>query len=231
DQKNPTAITSDGERVYWASYDSQEIWSVSVDGADPKNLATGQQHPGDVAVDAQDVYWTTLAGVMKAPKQGGPARPLVDSEPLQAYFLAVDEGSVYWTAISDGFVFSAPKAGAAEPRRLAMGQRTPWGVAVDGASVYWVDKRDHAVLRSSKDGREQAVMISRDLAGPETIAVDATHLYIADGAAGTILALSKDGRERTVLASGIGTPSAVAVDEGSVYFTAFGDGEVWKIDK
>jgi hypothetical protein len=63
------------------------------------------------------------------------------------------------------------------------------------------------------------------------VAVDARNVYVVDGAAGTVIELSKDGRTRTILASGIRTPSSIAVDDTSVYFTAFRGAQVLKTSK
>lgn len=75
-------------------------------GGKPTVLASEQSHPSDLAIDDTSVYWANSGtaaqggGIMKISKTGGTPTLLVSTD--NAYFIAVDAASVYWSTISAG---------------------------------------------------------------------------------------------------------------------------------
>lgn len=103
--------------------------------------------PRDLAVDADNLYWTDWGtatsgprAIKKVAKAGGDITLLAreDSEPTD---IAIDDSFVYWTTLGqagtvNGTVMKVGKAGG-NAKALATGQDRASSVAVDEAAVYW----------------------------------------------------------------------------------------------
>lgn len=117
-------------------------------------LASGQAHPGPIAVTSTDVIWANSptgddpeASIAKVPIRGGTIETLAITG-RDALSLAVDSGYAYWTTessatldppteIADGTVVKMSLQGGA-PLILASNQLEPSFVAVNAGTVYWI---------------------------------------------------------------------------------------------
>ncbi len=160
---SPTGLVSDGTDLFWGQ-NSQGggIRTCPVSGCvpDPVTLASTQNAPSYVAVDATSVYWTNRVddgSVMAAPKTGigsGTATTLASGQPQPAG-IYVDGAHVYWTTLGtqkngfkDGTVMRADKSGKNQIT-LAKDQAAPMTVVVDAMSkfVYFTSSGDGSVKR------------------------------------------------------------------------------------
>jgi hypothetical protein len=212
-----------GDAVYWASMSldgTVSILSCSKEGCTgtPSVLSWGQDTVLELAVNSMGFYWTTdsyvltcfLGGCNNQTVDGGP-RVTVLAQPANGS-LTIDSTNVYWTVpdATNGQVLSCPITGCAQGpdgglviNTIATGQIWPWEIAVDATSVYW--------LNNGGSGMHNGSIDKCPLTGcPPN----------ADG-----------GTNQIVLASGQTSPSALAIDHTSVYWTDQNAGTVMKVAK
>jgi sugar lactone lactonase YvrE len=105
----PLGVTLDSGWVYWT--DASSILRAPIEGGPVTTLATGQDHPSGIVVDADNVYFTCHApggSVRRVLKTGGPVITLAAAQNLPVY-LATDATSLYWTNSGSGTVMKLAK--------------------------------------------------------------------------------------------------------------------------
>ncbi len=111
----PDGPAFDGTRLYWttsggwtAPIPPSTLRALPATGGAPTLVASPDQ-PGDLAVDANDVYFADSdKTIMKVPKSGGTPTVLATqlNRPMS---LVVDDSNVYWINEGDGTVVKSPK--------------------------------------------------------------------------------------------------------------------------
>jgi sugar lactone lactonase YvrE len=165
-RNQPRALAVDATYVYWVDYGDTNTGSVNkvpIGGTNTQvvALATGENEPYDIVVDAEGayVYWTThadrlsggsvrrvttagnVAPTVLANMQGAPDGIAIDPLPNEEF--------VYWTAYDDGTVMKIPVAGGT-PFQMATNQNNPTAIAVDTDNVYWASEGNGAIVKVAK---------------------------------------------------------------------------------
>lgn len=174
-------------------------------------LATDQEGPGPIAVDASHVYWVNehAGTIVKARPDGSGVMKLADAPGATA--LALDGGYAYWGGTDVGKV---PLNGGT-PVTIA----TPTGVVqkigVQDSSVYWLD--DNGPERVWVDGSEQETFDAWASGSSFALTVDYAY-WTAYGSNGFLYRTPLQGGMREYLAV---APYAYdfAVSGGIVYWT------------
>jgi sugar lactone lactonase YvrE len=190
-------------------------------------IASTQDNPQGLAVDATSVYWANNDGgtVLKAPLGGGVATTLASGQD-GPFGIAVDATSVYWTNEEGGTVMKVPLGGGTTTT-LASGQSAPTAITLDSTNVYWTNSGSSTVMKVALGGGTATTLATGQ--NGSGIAVDATSVYLANYSAGTVTKVPLGGGTVTTLASGQGGPTGIAVDATSVYWTNRNSGAVMKV--
>lgn len=186
----PGAIAVDATSVFWVDgpYHVQKIVLAT---GEVSTLDSQGAQGSSVAVRDGYVYWTApgggnVSGVMAVAVTGGTASNIVPAD--DAYAVAVDATSVYWTTYYAGTVNRASTIGD-DATVLADGQSTPIAVAVDSAHVYWANKGG-TIRRISISGGK-ALTLAAGQAGPAALAIDGTSVYWTNADDDTIMKVAK----------------------------------------
>jgi hypothetical protein len=176
-----------------------------------------------LAVDANNVYFTTVNTVMQAPIAGGSATTLASGQLAQA--IAVDATNVYFTSALVGSALVSIPIGGGTPRNLSstFGGST---IAVRGGYVYGTlgnggGATGPAVGKLPTSGSGTPVSLGSSPGAVNGLAVDGTNLYWATEATVMKAPLTGAG-PTTTLVSGNGSP--LAVDANNVYYGFHGLG-------
>jgi hypothetical protein len=226
---------------------SGAVLALSPSGGAPRTLVDGLDSVKHIAVDAQNVYFASMA-VTDGPgtpfigsvaKAGGAVQRLVELSSADGVSdLAVANDFLYWTQ-PDGRVRRVPAAGGAA-ETLVSGEASPLAIAADATGVYWLALGQTGVDCTARDGALRH--LASGAGAPTTLAsglAGARSLALGDGAVfwstagffcnvggeglGSVFELTAANPSPRALATGVTGPSDLFVAPSIVYFTTIVD--------
>jgi sugar lactone lactonase YvrE len=180
------------------------------------------------------VYETYVYGLGQAPQFGYELGNLTIyygfTNSPQAVAIGPDE-YVYYTSTGGSTIYKAARDFSSATTITLTGLASPSGIAVDGSNTLYVADQTNNQIISYTAAGVQGTVTTTPLSGPSQLAVDGTGaLYIADTGNGRILKIDNQ-RSETTIASGLTSPTAVAVDSlGDVFYTDYANnGEYFEL--
>ena len=167
------ALIADDTALYWYG-DSAGLWSVTLGGGTPTNLAASADPTGFVR-QGQYLYWLdfTNSDLERVSTMGGTPERLV--EIFYGGSMAANDSGVYWSDRSNATINAWP-IGAHQSIQLA--KASPYTLYVDGGFIYFADSADCGhVWKLATDGSSKQLLLE-GLTRPDLVAIDATHLFV-----------------------------------------------------
>lgn len=234
-----TLFLSDGGDLYGCD---GAIYAVPLSGGDPELLIGGLCAPNRIAYHGGQLFvlrhsgYVTPNGTLERFDPGQGQLVTLASGLISPDALAVDERYVYVGAEATTGLQSPGRLlrvdrDTGEQFELATSAGRPAAIALDDDYVYWGSSvaflngkpnSDSEVLRIPKSGGSAQLLV-QGLSWPHGLARAGTRLFVANNDGGAILSLEADGSDLLALVGGVDAPQSVAVADGSLYFTTWGE--------
>ncbi len=188
----------------------------------PTTLAAGQSSPGNIAQDADYVYWANSVqngAIMRIAKTGtAPEVVAPSSNPPGG--LAVDVAAIYWSeSMDNSSVWRLDKSGIEDGGAavaLATGQGMSMTLTVDdGAWVYWCTAT--TVRKVPKAGGTVAY-VATNMGHPGGIIWNLGFLYWTDAVGGNVYGVDTPDGPVVKVATGQSFPTGITADFTTLYW-------------
>ncbi len=236
----PGGLFVEDTHVYWSEFGSpgsvrRLAKTDSGDSSKAEELAKDQPKSMSIAVDADNVYFTTSQTIRSVSKSGGTMKEIASNQNYPAVLIA-SYGFLYWTSTFGGFIAQAnTKDLDAGVQLLVSNQSSPGGLTVDIGYLYWANYLGDGsggtprIMTVDRAGATAPVVLADGQASPAMVAQFGTHVYWTNIVGGTIMRVPKTGGTVEVLASGQQAPGGIAVNTTAVYWVNRDDGTVMGI--
>lgn len=235
----------DGANTY--SPYSNEVSASTENAASggPSNLSAGNANYWAIAVDNENIYWSSLNGpataIWKVSKTGTGLTTLASGLGNVVYSLNAYNGDLYWAesnySTGNGAIKRCPIGGGA-PVTLASSNSMGAGngirgLSADGSGVYWIQGGQSsaslpgAVCKVDLTGGVPTTLVP-GLADAFGLAVDGTWIYWVEY--NSVRRVPKAGGQVQTLASALGELHGIALDSDYVY-TSQWNGSIFRVPK
>lgn len=161
-------LAVDATNVYYANYDTNELFRVPVVGGPATRMWQGTAWPQGVAVQGANIFWSTPTGIFTMPIAGGSSSTIAPA--ADGKFLAVDASYVYY--VHAGALMKTLISGSTPITLVASG--AAGSLALDANNIYYLGTS--TVMMVPKLGGAPRTLAS-DQSSLRDIAVDAKNVY------------------------------------------------------
>ena len=144
-------------------------------------IATGLGKPEDIAVDGDQVFFSTLTdgGIHRVAATGGMPSPLTTGQ-ANPVRLAVDSTHVYWASQLGGAVMRVPRGGGT-PEVVASAV-SPVAIALDAQNVFWAERGGTSpAVATVKRAPKGANVVAQEVAPGTFTLSPVNELHVLDG--------------------------------------------------
>jgi len=210
-------MDADSTNIYWAQYGgSGKIRYMPIGGGSITDLATAQNNPTDVKVNATTAYWVERgANKIRSIPLGGGSITDVLTGLTSPFALAITATEIYFSSLSAGKIQKAPIGGGAVSDVIT-GLSNPTGVAVDSTYVYYVDAS--GAIKKSPLAGGTAVTLATGQSNVQFITIDDYFVYWGDYGHNVVKCVSKNGGAIATLVDETGAHS-VALLNGALFWS------------
>lgn len=229
-----THLAVDATHIYFSDSRAGTISRIPISGGPVEVLASAQNNPGAVVVDATNVYWSNQAAgsgaVMKVPLAGGTPTTLALDGDIPGD-VTIDAANVYWSTpySADGSLSgSIEKVAIAGGSAVAITSPTNGAVPliIDGNNVYWPTSGN--IMKTPLAGGDGVALLSSgydpgSIGSIGGIGLAGGYIYFVNYAPATafcsILRVSTAGGSPTTIASSASKIYCVSitVDQAGIY--------------
>lgn len=209
-------------RIYSAEYSEGRIFSVKIDGTDPRILVTGARSPFDIVLDlnAGHMYWaeSNATGAIKRANLDG-----------SAIITIVQAPGGNESAPTDKYAHTSLLA---KQNQAAVLLNSPWSLDLDltNRKIYWSELGGRRIMRANLDG-SNAEVVSANVGTPGGLKLDvnAGKIYFVERVFGAMARMNLDGsNQETLLQTNSGSVADFKIDlvAQQFYWTDFSSDRV-----
>lgn len=234
-----TALRLSQGHLFWTerfdenfSDDSGSLWRLDLAGGQPVAVATEQTQPVDLLVHDDTLYWANEAELRRRDAwQSSATTEVLQNLLPRPNALAISMGRIFFTNLGNGVVYgyvASTRLDGSDWQVIAQNQKQPVAIAVGPLYVYWADSARGVVMRAQSDGQGLTSAFLSNLLSPNALLIHEGVLYVSEGGSaddrsdGRIFAVRLDGTGRATLAESQNQPTALAIDEGALYWANYG---------
>jgi hypothetical protein len=206
----------------------------AIGSCSPTPLATGQSYPYDIAIDANNAYWTNDVapggGAYACALGGCNNAPTLLGAGANPNGIAVASGKVYWVNSNGADLVECATTGCGQsPTTLVSGLNDPYLLALDSQKIYFDTATATGTIYSCGLGGCSGTLatLATSQNTPEGIVVAGGQVYWDDTVSGAIMTCSTSSCTPTTYISGQSLqPSTLGTDGINVYWSTGGGANV-----
>lgn len=235
-QVHPYQIVVKGKNAFWTDYFGRTLYKANLPSGRSEIIlqlkGQGDERAQELVADEKHLYFATSGTndsnyangrIVRVSLDGKNVRDLVVGQVLISG-LSQDSKYLYWTTKT---TLSRVSKNGGTLTVLVADEDYPHAIAVDGAAIYWASTKFKSI-RKLVNGESKPKTLAANQADPDLIELDGGSVYWTNSRIGfQVMSVSKSGGVPQTIAISSGSPTALAVGQGQVFW-AVGGGQIWR---